>query len=313
MKTAFRKRILAMIAGLTALIITLGNGCSPGESNSQNVSSSNLDQVLNDLSHSGGNGRTYDGKLVQFEGRNKILCDSQMISDVTVSSDLLSGVLFIEKRFPKSNGICEIQKNEDRGEVDLFQSSNLATLEGKLLDKKLSVEDLYLDNQRTQIVCKSKFSPLLLLDSQWSGAVVMETDNPLIWNSRLDFVSRGPKTDFIIQNPPSGQLVQTEQKLEFRTISSVIQFKPGVFQMMYIAIDRPKIDALSPSASFGKRIYPGQMQYFYYDRNKEPVESISIAPFESICFVNEISSSRLVWRASSQYDFIQELLRALGN
>jgi hypothetical protein len=303
-----KSRWIGIISIFTFCIAVLGNGCQSPSDTATSESNQTLAK-LEDLSNPN-NGRTYDGKIVRYHSRNQVTCGTNPEPEIEIENNKLLETFRVIRLERQNDGLCKKSELTDQVDVEAFEDSHLAAFEGKLHDKILNFGDLDLDNLRTKIVCKLKHGEMLLLDNQWTGAVIMETDQTLIWNSRLDFAQRSPGTGFIFDDPPPGALVQTPTTLEFRTRPDAILRRKGVYQSLHIKIDRPASDLASPSLGYGKRIYPGQIQYFFADYTQEPVSGVSTAPMDGTCFVDQIDPSRVQVVTSGSYDFIQAILKA---
>ncbi len=250
------------------------------------------------------NGRTYDGKLIVYQSRQKVSCDNKSTPEITIENDKIQNSFRILKNVPSLNGSC-YEEIEQNAPVEAFEVSHLAAYDGKINDKVLQLGEVQLDNSRTQIVCKMR--PITLLDNMLSGAVVMDTPQTLLWTSRLDFIQRSEKTKFMFDRPPPGQLVQTRTSLEFRTAMASTLVSPGVYQILHIKIDRSYDQAMSPSIDYGKKIYDGTFQYFYADYNGAGF-GVSLGAMPATCFVNDIDLSRVHIDLDSNYDFTQSVI-----
>lgn len=254
------------------------------------------------------NGRTYDGKLIVYQSRQKVTCDNRSTAEITIENDKILNSFRILKNVPSSNGTC-YEEIEQNASVEAFEVSHLAAYDGKINDKVLQLGEVLLDNSHTQIVCKMR--PITLLDNMLSGAVVMDTPQPLLWASRLDFLQRSEKTKFMFDRPPPGQLVQTRTSLEFRTAMASTLVSPGIYQLLHIKISRSYDQAMSPSLDYGKKIYDGTFQYFYADYNQSPVFGVSLGAMPATCFVNNIDLSRVHIDLDSNYDFTQSVIEMI--
>jgi hypothetical protein len=298
-----------MIFWGTLAIVVAGNGCQ-GPSSTSSFENSQALAKLEDLSNPN-NGRTYDGKIVTYLSRNQIICDSKAEPELRIENNKILETLRLVQTKALNGGHCEKLELTEHAGIETFEDSQLAVHDGNFYDKVPSFGEILLDNQRTKIVCKLKHGEMLLLDNQWTGAVVMETPNRLLWNSRLDFSLRTSGTGFIFDDPPPGTLFQTPNSFEFRTQPEEILRRPGVYQSLYIKIDRPASDLASPSLAYGKQIYPGQIQYLFADYTQEPIQGVSTSLMDSICFVDQIEPSRIQVISTSKYDFIQPITKAL--
>ncbi len=257
------------------------------------------------------NGRTYDGKIVAYQSRKNVSCDNKSTPEVLIENNKVLENFRAIKKIPLANGTCDVQIKND-ADVLAFEASQLAAYDGKLNDKILDLTQNPLDNSRTQIVCKMKLGPLALLDNKLSGAVIMNSPDSLVWNSRLDFEQRSQKTKFLFDSPPPGILVQTRSSLEFRTASHSVKVAPGIYELIHIKIQRSNDQALSPSVDYGKKIYDGTFQYMYVDYNQSPIFSVSISAMPSTCFVNNINLEQINFDLDGTYDFTQALLTAMS-
>lgn len=301
------KRVLSLL--LPTAMLIFGNACSPfGANSSFKVSATDTEKLLADIAPAS-NGRSYDGKLIQYQSRTQVTCDSQPTPEVLIENDTVAKTFSVTKALPQNNGSCSNSKTTANAEVEAFQYSQLAAFEGRLHDKVLNLGEFALDNRRAKIVCKMNLGPLTMLNTMLSGAVVLETDEPLVWNSRLDFTKGSEKTQFLQNHLAIGSLVQTAKTLEFQTNLNTVILAPSVYQLMHIQIDRSYQSTLSPSISYGKKIYSGRFQYYYSDSTKAVIESVSTAAMESSCFVDDIDPSGIkIDTAAVPYDFTQALL-----
>lgn len=288
------------------LFLVLNMACGKKFSSVNEIS---LDSKLNGLSASD-NGQSYDGKIV-YLGRDKVLCNGQAVSKVQIVGDGLTGHFTSLTRIQQPNGSCLMSSQADVN-VEEFRSSQLAEHEGKINDMVVKVGDLVLDNLNTRVVCKLDPLPLVLLDNELTGAVIMQSANPSIWNSRLDFKARSQKTDFMYDQPPQGQLIQLASSLEFQTSVTSTNPAAGIKQLLHIKVDRPYVDTLSPSKNFGQKVYPGTFQYFYVNTNPQSPFSVSLSPMPSTCFVDQINQSLLSTDPNqSNFDFNAHLIQLL--
>lgn len=283
----------------------LGNSCTDSKTRST-PSPSYLASGRGGPWESYGNGRSYDGKLVRYQSRRTVSCDASNPPAVIIENDTDLDTFRVITTTTQANGYCATSERDATGEVDAFATSHLAGFSGHLHDKVLDLDELALDNSRTRIVCKLNLGPLLLLDNQWMGAVVMETPDPKIWDSRLDFAMRSPKSEFLFDRPPRGFLVQTASALEFRTHPEAIALNPGIYQLMYLKIQRPYSDALSPSLNYGRKVYPGKIDFIYFDYTQAVVSGVSIASSPVTCFADVIALDRMQAAANIEdpYDFM---------